>query len=810
MGMRPEQFDRAAAKAAGYTDAEIDAFLASQTGPRRSLVPAPAPSRPDPAPAPRAPFLSRVGEAAKGLGRAVINDPLGTAKSIGTGIARTGADLALLARPGGSGLLDMFVQEGADPRKTAVRAANAASLLLPVAGRAAGLGARVLAGADIAASAGLGAAQTPDDPGVGAVLGAGASLLANNAPLRRGDAVRRNVADLDGVTRGMAEEMAPRNLPAITPPPPPTRPVTETTAGTIARRLDDLAKTLPVDKSPGTQPLAPSGPIRRVPVSETVGVGLDPDRTAIEMADGARAARALREGPEMLPPTLTGYTPDGAYIAGAGPVAPSRQVPPSMRPQPAPVGDVLRQILPVGPQVALDNRSATRLAPSELIGAVRARTGSDIVPPRVDVAPAAPGAFPDGFTTRPSDDALMLLKAAQDAEDALLPKVANARDAAQRAQALVDAAPLLRSGANAGQKPTRLVARATAKQQALDALEADLAAAQQRTASQRAALAEATTRDIGPAPAPDALRPVASATPTTAAVPDAAPRTPVVSAIPDAPEANVVRSAAPTLPPAVTGAAEAVTPPVTAAGGENLVSRNASAAADATISPPSPLQNVRSAADDGAEAAGRASQRQVPPKDGSYLNWRTITDVNAPLGKPTLDRIQDIAQRIEPELTAARGKTTMAAQYDAALKTKVIRELFDDPLQVDPQKLKNLSGAQISAVKEVVGENARMAEVISREVASGNLSGPDLELAMRRIDELDNATREALLVVQSESSQRGRDLGYLANVAKLSTDPDVWLVRAQKALGDKPMSDEIIAEVRRLAREATEACRGGA
>jgi hypothetical protein len=190
--VRPDWFDYEGARAAGLTDAEIDAYITSQTGPRRSLAPAPPPS-PAPEP-PKAPFLSRLGDAAMGLGRAVRDDPVGTAKNIGAGVLRTGKDLGeLLVNP--TALRDWEAEKRGQPVReemadfrpsgaTALRAAEAGSLALPLAGRAAGFGARAVAGADIAANVGLGAAQTPDDPGVGAALGGLLGLVTNVGPLR--------------------------------------------------------------------------------------------------------------------------------------------------------------------------------------------------------------------------------------------------------------------------------------------------------------------------------------------------------------------------------------------------------------------------------------------------------------------------------------------------------------------------------------------------------------------------------------------------------------------------------------------------
>ncbi|MFN8996008.1 MAG: hypothetical protein ACK5X3_20405, partial [Pseudomonadota bacterium] len=145
-------------------------------------------------------LLSRVGAAAKALGTQVVEDPVGTAKGIGRGLAQNVSDLAAFTPVGLTMGMPQRIaaEEGGDARRVGVRAAGAGSLLLAPGMRAMGAPAAAVLGADYLASAGLGAAQTPDDPAVGAVLGAGMNA-AMNAPA----AMRFRsgmIPDLGGVT----------------------------------------------------------------------------------------------------------------------------------------------------------------------------------------------------------------------------------------------------------------------------------------------------------------------------------------------------------------------------------------------------------------------------------------------------------------------------------------------------------------------------------------------------------------------------------------------------------------------------------
>jgi hypothetical protein len=198
----------------------------------------------------------------------------------------------------------------------------------------------------------------------------------------------------------------------------------------------------------------------------------------------------------------------------------------------------------------------------------------------------------------------------------------------------------------------------------------------------------------------------------------------------------------------------------------------------------------------------------MQPAKEPYLNWRTITDPDAPLGKSTAARLESLYDANTQRLAQERGFQGFDAQAEEATKSQVIKDLFDDPLSVDRTKLQGLTGAQVVAVKNVAGENARLMEMVSKEMASGTLSPEDMALAQTRLGQLEASTNEALGTIVGESARMGRDLGYLRNLSKLSTDPDVWMIHAKKALGDSPMTDDIMTQVRSLARAAADACGG--
>lgn len=140
------------------------------------------------------------------------------------------------------------------------------------------------------------------------------------------------------------------------------------------------------------------------------------------------------------------------------------------------------------------------------------------------------------------------------------------------------------------------------------------------------------------------------------------------------------------------------------------------------------------------------------------------------------------------------------------------KELLANPLDFDYEKLtqKKLSGAEIVGMHSVVGENTRLIEAASRVINDPNTSLAERAEAAELFERSAKSTDELLSTIVRAKAQTARDLGFFRQIAKQSTDPEVWLVHAKKMMGDKPMPDVVMVEIRRLAREAAEACGGGA
>lgn len=625
----------------------------------------------------REPFLSRLGTAAKALGQQAINDPVGTIKGIGKGLAENAVDLSEMTFNPARASARIAVEEQGDPLRMGTRGVGAASLLLAPGMRAVGAPVGAALAADYAASAGLGAAQTPDDPAVGAILGLGMNAIAD-AP-RMGRFLKQDmVPSLDGVTKGMAEELTPR---------------------------------FPMRKGVGAEMPVPMAKVAQKMV---------PTRAIDELANPRNIGEVF-DAPATPKPATPDVFPEGASVGGYT----------------GPRGD------------QLDNAVA-RLFPQRAVDEIAQRPAVgdafDTPTPR----PATAEAFPDGYSAEP-------------------PRRAD-----------LDAA------------INKLLPREVLDGQRQGTLTPVLPRDTPFPAAERA-FPEGFTM---PEPTP-----VRSATPK--------PRKPLDTPV-EAPMATTA-GAAVTAPPRVSTIAPepfaaTLTPPAAAAMPEVPTAR-----VDAPVEPPA---SVAAAVEPTPvrEAVPEANPVTAPSKDGT-INWQTWFDKDSPGSQTAEARLRSVIES-DPDLVKnARGYESMAvtdAKATAAMK-ELVSELTDDPLAADLPGIRAFvqkhGAAGVPAMKKLIAQNEQALQDASRVLA--NSTDPqEMALAQQVIDGIERQQTELFRGTIKEQANLGRGLNALKLRAKLSTDPDVWLVQAQRSLGDAPMTDAVRNEVRRLARVAADACGG--
>lgn len=220
---------------------------------------------------------------------------------------------------------------------------------------------------------------------------------------------------------------------------------------------------------------------------------------------------------------------------------------------------------------------------------------------------------------------------------------------------------------------------------------------------------------------------------------------------------------------------------------------------------PAKGQNVPDSSPRPIDARGYPAEWDTVPPDPrsarprEYLNYAKFG-----LDRTTEARLRDHVEAMRETGDANKGYQSFTDQQKAA--DSFAREIVSDPLHIDKTKLRNLTGAQIVGLRTVAGENTRLIEGIARSIDSGELSKAELDQAYALIDAATESTNHVLSAIVRETAQTGRDLGFLRQQAKLSVDPAVWIVRAKKMLGDAPLTDDMMVQIRKLAREAQEAC----
>ncbi len=129
-----------------------------------------------------------------------------------------------------------------------------------------------------------------------------------------------------------------------------------------------------------------------------------------------------------------------------------------------------------------------------------------------------------------------------------------------------------------------------------------------------------------------------------------------------------------------------------------------------------------------------------------------------------------------------------------------------DRLQLNRKALGRMTGAEIVGLKQKFSQNMDALEPLSQALASGTLDAKDVPVVQQKIAAIQAQNADLLHGIVHGSADVGRSLGFLRQVAHRTLDPDVWVVQAQRLAGETPLSDQAIATIRKLARDAMEAC----
>lgn len=178
------------------------------------------------------------------------------------------------------------------------------------------------------------------------------------------------------------------------------------------------------------------------------------------------------------------------------------------------------------------------------------------------------------------------------------------------------------------------------------------------------------------------------------------------------------------------------------------------------------------------------------------------------VAKLNLDKSAE--QRVAEQLEQFRSmrETQQQTFADADINRKaIVNELTaGNPKALLPAEAAKLSGEELLARRDVVNQNDQMIGSLSKAIASGEMTPAEQEAATQLMQKAVEHNDALLQDLVTGSSQKGRDLNLLRRMANTDLDPATWLVQAKRMLGDQPLTDAMMSDIRRLVQAAVEAC----
>lgn len=213
----------------------------------------------------------------------------------------------------------------------------------------------------------------------------------------------------------------------------------------------------------------------------------------------------------------------------------------------------------------------------------------------------------------------------------------------------------------------------------------------------------------------------------------------------------------------------------------------------------------------GETASIAPAEAQAAPEPLASTPKNVSADELINRSKLDLDPEGEKAFQAETERAKAEGldKTKVTFETQRAAANEFAKSINMDPTTLDPLKTAKLSGAQIVGLKNVLSKNLNDMGAVSKKLADPDISVEDAEKLNDHLDGLRKQNDALMSKIVSETSEKGRDLGFLRQMSNATLDPDVWAIQARKVAG-RMLSDDEIATVQGLAKAAADACAGGA
>lgn len=236
------------------------------------------------------------------------------------------------------------------------------------------------------------------------------------------------------------------------------------------------------------------------------------------------------------------------------------------------------------------------------------------------------------------------------------------------------------------------------------------------------------------------------------------------------------------------------------------VAATSDVAAQLTGDEPPPLRARVAAYDFGANAERPAGGVNLPPLPEGTPKGTAAAD----LVNPRTTYAGRNAAVFDAEMARVSAKGLDKGYVPFSEQTKVANALADaigvDRLSVDPQLTKRLSGPEIVARKIALSRNMDAMAAASKELAEGGVSAERAGELNSMMDRIRAQNDDLLTGIVKGSEQAGRDLGFLRQLASHSLDPDMWEIQAKRLAGDKMLTDDQIADIRKAANDAARIC----
>jgi hypothetical protein len=170
------------------------------------------------------------------------------------------------------------------------------------------------------------------------------------------------------------------------------------------------------------------------------------------------------------------------------------------------------------------------------------------------------------------------------------------------------------------------------------------------------------------------------------------------------------------------------------------------------------------------------------------------------------DAQERVAQAAEKYRGLKESQKQTWAEADPKIKAAVDELLANDPKARAPHIARKLTGVQLLARRDVIRANDNIIADLSKKLASGTLTVAETAQASELLSKAVQHNDALLSDIIIGAGQKGRDLNLLKRMSNKTLDHDVWQIQAKRMLGDRPLSDEISAQLRKLVNEAREAC----